>query len=103
MAQIHIRQVLALMDTYEVGGKPVEFSLRFIKESGEVRFIKRCAKGWKNSSTKGLSNFKYNVKSKDIVLIRDIDFFNGVGKEKGRSISVKIDGIIEYNGLNVFH
>jgi hypothetical protein len=103
MSRIHIRQVLALMDTYEVQGKPVGFSLKFVKEDGEVRLINKCAKGWKNPNATGsLSNFKYNVKSKDIVLIRDINFI-GKNKEKGRTISVKIDGIIQFNGLTVFH
>jgi hypothetical protein len=98
--QIHIRQVLALMDTYETGTKPIEFKLSFVTNDGEWRHLKRAAKGWKSGKTTlgGKSNFGYNLKSKNIVLIRDLDYNNG----KGRTISVNIDGIRTFNGLTVF-
>jgi hypothetical protein len=97
---IHIRQVLAIMDTYEVGGKPVEFKLLFIKDNGELRYLTSAAKGYKSTRTsKGQSSFGYNLKDKGIVLIRDLDYNNG----EGRTISVKIDGIRKFNDTTVFH
>lgn len=98
--QIHIRQVLATMDMYENANKPVEFSLEFITIKGEKRVLNRAAKGHKSTRTSnGQSNFGYSLKESGIVLIRDLDFNNGVG----RSISVKIDGIRKFNNLTVFH
>lgn len=97
--EIHIRQVLALMDTYESSGKPVEFSLSFVKDNGEWRDLKRAAKGYKSQKPGNASSFGYHLKSKGIVLIRDLEFNKG----EGRSISVKIDGIRKFNGLTVFH
>jgi hypothetical protein len=98
--QIHIRQVLALMDTYEIGGKPIEFKLTFVTNGGEKRHLERAAKGWKSgkSATNGKSNFGYNLKEKGIVLIRDLNYNNN----EGRTISVNIDGIRSFNGLTVF-
>lgn len=102
MARIHIRQVLALMDTYEVDTKPIEFSLSFITKSGEWRHLKRAAKGFKSSRTaKGQSNFGYNLKEKGIVLIHDLDYIDPKTKEKGRVISVVIEGIRFFNSIEV--
>jgi hypothetical protein len=97
--QIHLRQVLALMDTYELDRKPQIFSLQFIKDNGEIRELKRAAKGHKSGVAKNeKSNFGYNLKEKGIVIIRDLDFRGG----EGRTISVRIEGIRKFNGLTVF-
>ena len=97
--QIHIRQVTAFMDTYEADGKPVEFSISFIKANGEWRDVQRAAKGWKSQKQSSKTPFSYNLKSKGIIIIRDLDHKAG----EGRTISVIIDGIRKFNGLTVFH
>jgi hypothetical protein len=109
MTDVHIRQVLAQMDIYEVEGKPSEFSIEFVKTNGELRRISRCAKGYKSEMTndkgdqvpkserasdKG-SSFGYNHKQHGTVLVRDLD--------NNRVISIKISGIIKYNGHTVKH
>ena len=96
---IHIRQVLALMDTYETNSKPVEFSISFTKDNGEFKELQNAAKGYKSQKKGNSTSFGYHLKSKGIVIIRDLDFNNGLG----RSISIRIDGIIKFNGLTVLH
>lgn len=96
MPDMHIRQALALMDTYEIDGTPQTFSIVFVKTNGQLRSLSHCAKGHKTAAVGETGRgFGYNHKESGTVLIRDI--------EANRSISIKISGIIIFNGHTVRH
>jgi hypothetical protein len=90
---IHLRQVLAEMDTYENNGEERKFSLLYCQKDGTLLHIKQASKGWKSGKEGGKSNFNYNLKAKGARLIFDHD------AQHPRTII--IDGIMEFNGLKV--
>lgn len=93
MPQIHLRQALAEMDTYEIDGEPKIFSLQYVTTKGELLSIKKAAKGWKSGKEGGKSKFAYNLKERGARIIFDFD--------ANHPRTILIDGIIEFNGLTV--
>lgn len=97
--KIGIAQALALMDITVHENKPVYFSIEFCKMDGSIGRIERA---WKNvkmpevgGSKSETTGFKYNLKEKNVVLIRNADT-----KE---TRAIKIFFIIKFNGFLVFH
>jgi hypothetical protein len=90
---IHLRQVLAEMDTYEANGEEKKFSLLYAQKDGSLLHIAEASKGWKSGKEGIKSNFGYNLKSKGARLIFDHD------AKHPRTII--IDGILEFNGMKV--
>jgi len=99
MADISINVALARMEqTVTEEGKPVYFTIEFIKEDGSIRKM-RAQKHVKFPSAETgkseKSKFKYNLKTKGTILLYDAEI------KKYRA--VRIDRIIKFNELNVLH
>lgn len=93
MPKIHLRQVLAEMDTFETDGQPRIFSLVYCSDKGGLLHIKKASKGWKSGTNGGKSKFAYNLKERGARLIFDHD------AQHPRTIF--IDGIMKFNGMDV--
>jgi len=99
MDDISINVALARMEqTVSGDGKPVYFTIEFIKDDGSIRKMKAqkhvkfpAAETGKDEK----SNFKYNLKNKGSILLYDTE-------AKGYR-TIKIDRIIKFNDSNVLH
>jgi N-acetyl-anhydromuramyl-L-alanine amidase AmpD len=94
---IDIGTALSRINITHEGGKPIVFSISFVKEDGTIKKIQNARKNVKHqgqSSTAG-NKALYNLKSRGILLIYD--------EEISDFRSIKISRIIEFNGEKVFH
>jgi hypothetical protein len=94
---IGIAQVLSSVDTSSVDGP---FTMTFVKADGTLRTIK-AQKGHKvvGGATFEKSNFRYKIKEKGVILVRDLEAMTKT--EEFRTI--KISHIIRFNGHEVIH
>jgi hypothetical protein len=87
--------------TYDLNNHPKIFSIKFIKDNGQVRHIAKAQKSVKLAKLGGgkgdKSKFKYNLKERGTILICDTEAKAKENKYK----SIKISTIIEYNGHQV--
>jgi hypothetical protein len=100
---IDIATVLNLINiTYDERNRPKIFSIKFVKDNGQVRHIAKAQKSVKHAKIGGgkgdKSKFKYNLKERGTILICD----TAAKKKEDQYKSVKISTIIEYNGQAVF-
>lgn len=94
---IDIGTALDRINITHEGGKPVNFSISFVKDDGSIRNIKCARKNVKHPGQKSNSGGKlnYNLKSKGVLLVHDEDM--------NEFRSIKISRVIEFNGEKVFH
>lgn len=98
MSAINLKTALALIDISAIPGEERPFSIKFVKANGESRFISKATRTKSRELTAEpveRSNFKYNIREKEILMIHDMD--------KDRIISVKIRTITHFNGMEVIH
>lgn len=99
MAGISINIVLARIEqTIDANARPQIFTIEFIKEDGSLRKMKaqkhvKLGTGSRTADEK--SNFKYNLKNKNSILLYDTE------KEEYRT--VKVESIITFNNMEVIH
>lgn len=97
MARIHLRSVLAEIDTPDNRGQAREFSLKYATADGEERFRQKVRKAGSlgGAATHATGKFRYNIKQKGLLLIVDV--------ATGENRSLKIGRLIEYNGVRILH
>jgi hypothetical protein len=105
MSVISLNAFLAQIDQNVSEGKPVYFSVTFVKvgksdkdkERGKLRHVERASKGWKEpkiSTQKGTSDKDfYNVKEHGVLVLYD--------HTRGEVFTPLIDLVIYYNGLKI--
>ena|SRR4028118_2021061 len=98
MARIHLRSVLAEIDTPDRHGNGREFSIQYAKEDGELGFKQRVRKagslGGAATYTSG-GRFRYNVKQKGVLVVVDC--------LTQQTRALKIARLMEYNGVRIQH
>jgi hypothetical protein len=97
MARIHLRSVLAEIDTPDKQGNAREFSIKYAKEDGDEGFKAKVRKAGSlgSGATHSTGRFRYNVKERGVLVVFD------VAKEETRTL--KIARLIEYNGVRIQH
>jgi hypothetical protein len=98
MPRISINIVLSRMEqTTDADARPQTFTIEFIKEDGSLRKMKaqKHVKVGTDGSVDEKSRFKYNLKSKNSILLYDVD------AQEYRT--VKVASIIRFNNAEVLH
>lgn len=96
MERITMQNVLAFINQYDADGEAREFSLQYVKDDGSVGFKARARKGGKfKAKSEGKSTFHYNLKSKGLLQIVDLE------TNEVRNITLAL--ITHFNGIRVWH
>lgn len=99
MPGISINTVLAHIEqTVDANARPQTFIIEFIKEDGSLRKMhaqKHVKQGTGGSPAGEKSNFKYNLKNKNSILLYDM--------EAQEYRTVKVSSITRFNNVEVLH